>query len=82
MFYKFRRKIFSAGPSGDKRGADEVKMWTFNYFDATCQKPVQFYQAAKGINFQVGFLSWLDLFLLIIVIRLKFLLAWTTKAFL
>lgn len=41
-----------AGPSGDKRGAEEVEMWMHNYFDATVQKPVKFYQAAKGINFQ------------------------------
>jgi len=46
--------LFLAGPSGDKRGAEEVEMWMHNYFDATVQKPVKFYQAAKGINFQVG----------------------------
>ena len=45
--------IFAAGPSGDKRGSDEVELWMHNYFDATVGKPVKFYQAAKGINFQV-----------------------------
>ena len=53
MYNILYHSFFLAGPSGDKRGAEEVEMWMHNYFDATVHKPVNFYQAAKGINFQV-----------------------------
>ena len=42
-----------AGPSGDKRGSEEVQLWMHNYFGTRTGKTIKFYQAAKGINFQV-----------------------------
>jgi len=45
--------VFKAGPSGDKRGSEEVQMWMHSYLAPKIGKPIKFYQAAKGINFQV-----------------------------
>jgi len=45
--------VIAAGPSGDKRGSEEVQMWMHSYFGSRLGKAVKFYQAAKGINFQV-----------------------------
>jgi len=41
-----------AGPSGDKRGSDEVQLWMHTHLAPLLRKPIKFYQAAKGINFQ------------------------------
>lgn len=41
-----------AGPSGDKRGSDEVRLWMHQYLGPRLGKPIKFFQAAKGINFQ------------------------------
>lgn len=48
----FVEYVDPAGPSGDKRGSEEVQMWMHSYFGSRLGKAVKFYQAAKGINFQ------------------------------
>lgn len=42
-----------AGPSGDRRGSEEVQLWMHQYLGPRLGKPIKFYQAAKGINFQL-----------------------------
>jgi len=48
----FVEYVDPAGPSGDKRGCEEVQLWMHTYMSPLLRKPIKFYQAAKGINFQ------------------------------
>jgi len=48
----FVEYVDPAGPSGDKRGSEEVQLWMHTYLSPLLRKPIKFYQAAKGINFQ------------------------------
>jgi len=41
-----------AGPSGDKRGCEEVQLWMHTCIAPMLGKPVKFFQAAKTVNFQ------------------------------
>uniref|UniRef100_H2Z8I1 Uncharacterized protein n=1 Tax=Ciona savignyi TaxID=51511 RepID=H2Z8I1_CIOSA len=48
----FVEYVDPAGPSGDRRGCEEVQMWIHSYLGPRMEKTIKFYQAAKGINFQ------------------------------
>jgi len=41
-----------AGPSGDKRGCEEVQLWMHTFLAPMLGKPIKFFQAAKSVNFQ------------------------------